>query len=281
MNRTRITLAAASALALALAAGCSGNKDGAKTIDNTESQAAGKTLALSIEESAGAVGPADQGAAFTASNACVTLSGDTSDTDADHIPADATLTFTNCVKTTPTVTATFNGTESVHDDQPAAAAFAFTLNVDGTLDLAATSGATETIHRTGSIVGSTPSAGTYQLAHDRLTTVDAQGGGQTFSASENYQLTTTYSPLSAWTPGTAPVAANYTADGAWSATVNGASADATVATTTPLHFDPACDTHVTSGTVTATFSGPNATRTLTVTWTGCGARTVQYTETPN
>ena len=281
MTRTRISLAAPAALALALVAGCSGSKAGDKTIDTTESQAAGKALAASIEDSAAAVGPADQGAAFASSSTCYTLSGDTSDTDGDHIPANATLTFTNCVKTQGNVTATFNGTEAAHDDQPAVATFAFTLSVDGTLDLAAAGGATETVHRTGSIVGTTPSAGTYQLAHDRTTTIDAQGNGQTFAATENYQLTTTYTPSGAWTPGSGPVGGTYTANGSWDATVNGANANATVATTTPLTFDPSCETHVTAGVITATFTGPNATRTLTVTWSGCGARTVQYTETPN
>ena len=281
MTRSHFTLAAASALALAIATGCSGGKSGAKTIDTTESQVAGKTLASSVEDSTAAVGPADQGAAFVSSSTCVTLSGDTSDSDGDHIPANATLTFTNCVKTGQNGTATFNGTETAHDDQPAIAAFAFTLNVDGTVDLAGNGGATETIHRTGSIVGTTPTAGTYQLAHDRVTTIDAQANGQTFAANENYQLTTAYTPGSAWTPGTAPVQGTYNVNGSWSATVNGASADSTVATTTPLTFDPACATHITAGAITAVFNGPNATRTLTVTWSGCGSRTVQYTETPN
>lgn len=282
MNRTHVPLATISAIALALAlAGCSGGKSGSKTIDNTESQAAGKTLAASVEDSAAALGPANQGAAFASSATCYTLSGDVTDTDMDNIPVDATLTFANCVKTGPNGTATFNGVEHVADTLPAQAAFAFTLDVDGTLDLAANGGATATIHRTGSIAGSVPTPGTYQLTHDRSTTEDAQSNGQTLTASEQYMLTTAYTPLSAWTPGTPPVAGNYSASGSWNATVNDASADSTIATSAPLMFDPSCESHITGGTIDATFNGPNATRTLTVTWTGCGARTVQYTETPN
>lgn len=281
MTRTKISLSLAAVAVLAIGAGCAGSKSNAtKVIDNTESQNAGKTLAASVEDTANALGPADQGAAFAGSNNCYTLSGDTSDTDGDHIPANATITFTNCTKTAPNVTYVLNGTETVKDDEPTTPAFAFTLGIDGTL-VATAANATGTVHRTGSIVGSVPTAGTYQLAHDRHTDENAQGGGQTFTATEDYTLTTQYTPTGAWTPGQPAVGGTYSVDGTWNATVQGASADATVATTTALTLDPACDTHVTAGSITATFDGPNATRTLTVTWTACGARTVTYSETPH
>lgn len=278
MNRTHLLTTSAAAFALALAAGCSGGNSSSKVIDNTESQAAGKTLALSIEDTAAALGPADQGPA--AAPACASLSGDTSDPDGDHIPTDATITWTNCSQSGPGGTAVFNGTENAKDDDPNPA-FAFTLAIDGTLvETASQGGATATAHRTGSIVGSQP-GGAYQLVHDEQGTVDAQGGGQTYHAEEAYTLTTVYTPGSAWTPGQAPVAGTYAVSGTWSATVQGASANSNVQTPVSLSLDPACATHVVAGTVAATFDGPNATRTLTVTWNGCGSRTVTYTEQPN
>lgn len=280
MTRTNLSISLAAVAALVLAAGCGGKMGAAKTIDNTESQNAGKTLAASVEDTANALGPADQGAAFASSNSCATLSGDVSDTDGDHIPANAVITFTDCTKNAPGVTYVLNGTETVKDDEPTTPAFAFTLGVDGTL-VATAAQATATVHRTGSIVGSVPTPGTFQLAHNRHTDENAQAGAQTFTATEDYVLTAQYTPSIAWTPGQPAVAGTYSVDGTWNATVQNASADATVATTTPLSLDPACDTHVTAGTVTATFNGPHATRTLTVTWTACGTRTVTYSETPN
>src|SRR5438067_1996558 len=109
------------AAALVLVAGCGPKKDNGSAIDNTQSQAAGKTLGASIEDGASGFGPADQGTA--ALPACVVPSGDMTDTDADHIPLNATLTYTNCTKTNGNVTAVFNGTENVQDTDPNNATF--------------------------------------------------------------------------------------------------------------------------------------------------------------
>ena len=81
-----------------------------------------------------------------------------------------------------------------------------------------------------------------------------------------------------WTPGQEIVTGQLGAQGTWNVTVGDNSASATIETPTSLTVDPSCATRVTGGSVDATWSGGGKDHTLAVTWTGCGASTVAYSE---
>jgi hypothetical protein len=74
------------------------------------------------------------------------------------------------------------------------------------------------------------------------------------------------------------VGGTLTASGDWNVSIGTASAEATLASPTPLTLTPSCATRVTAGTLTATYAGAlGQMDTITVTWTGCGTRTVTHT----
>ena len=63
-----------------------------------------------------------------------------------------------------------------------------------------------------------------------------------------------------------------TATGMWIVDVDGTSVEATLSTPTPLTLTPSCATGVTAGIAKGTWD--NGAHSITVTWTGCGTRTV-------
>ena len=260
-------------LVVVASAGCAAKKaDG--TIGQADSQSAGNALATEIEDGAAGFGPvASQGAAAPS---CVTLSGDTADTDGDSIPASATLTF-NCTATQGGYTGMVTGTEMVTDPKPNTVEWAFTATANLHLSLTGPAGASITNDRTGTIVGAQAGT-TFSLARtlDSTTTLKATPNGTGVSIDENNAWTITYAPTLAWVPGAVVVGGTVTAAGSWSVTIGNNAADATLATTTPLTFSPTCATRVTGGALTATYEGGGHMNTLTVAWTGCGARTVTY-----
>jgi len=255
--------------------GCVAKSSG--TIERADSQAAGDALGNGIEDSAAAFGPLNVGA--TADAQCVTLGGDIADTDADHIPANATLTF-DCTSMALGLTGALTGTESVVDDQPAAAAWAFTASANFHASLTGSLGASIVRDWNGQIVTTQASqAGPFALdrALDVVTVFTGANGGST-TVTEANDWTITYTPQLVFTPGGAIVTGTVSAAGTWDVTVGDKGANAALATPTPLTLTPSCATFVTAGTITGTYLGGGVTNTITVTWTACGQRTVTFAQ---
>lgn len=247
-----------------------------ETLSAAESQNAGLALAAGVEDSAVQFGPMTT-AQFNAG--CLTLSGDVADPDGDRIPNGATLTF-NCADKLLGYTGMVTGTLKVTDDQPSTVAWAFTGVADLRSSLTAPSGASITNERNGQLIGTQSSlVGPYQLARALdVTTTFKTATGTTVIVDENTEWTIQYTPQITWTPGEIAVGGSLTASGMWNVTVGNRSANATVATPTPLTLTPGCATRVTAGTVTGTYEGGGKTNTISVSWTGCGQSTVTFTQ---
>jgi hypothetical protein len=209
---------------------------------------------------------------------CNQISGDTSDADADLIPADATITESDCVMVNGTTTITANGSISVRDDEPATRAWAFTQTLGVSVKIE-DSGATSNATLTGTRVGSHP-GGSFQTAENLSENVVQAAQGQTMQANEDVNWTTNYAPSSSWLPGDPVVAGTFTVDGGWSVAITGGDGalyggTMTIATPTPLTVDPSCFTYVSAGELTASMDG--GARVLTIDWIGCDDYTVTYT----
>jgi hypothetical protein len=256
--------------------GCAAKTTGG-TIGQADSQSAGDALGNNVEDDASAFGPVNAGAAFDGS--CITLSGNVADTDADNIPAAATLTF-DCSETRLGYTGMVTGTETVTDTQPTAAAWAFTATADLHSSLTGGSAASIVSDRSGQIVATQASAvGPFGLARSLdVVTVFTSALHTTATVTETTDWTIEFTPQVSWTPGGAAVTGTLTATGMWNVAVGANTADATLATPTPLTLTPTCATRVTAGTVSGTYQGNARTNTISVTWTGCGQRTVSFTE---
>lgn len=247
-----------------------------------QAQSAGDALGTGIEDGATTFGPQNGNASsssFAPLAPCVTLSGDTSDTDQDNIPANATLTF-DCSETRLGFTGTETGTETIMDTQPDAVAWAFTGTADLQSSLTGPGGASITAGWTGSLTATQASAiGPFALARALdVTTVAKTAAGASTTVFETTDWTLTYTPTATWTPGGLVVDGKLSATGSWDVTVGTTAASATIATGTPLTIDPTCATRVTAGVITGTYQGGGLTHTITVTWTACGQHTVAYAE---
>jgi hypothetical protein len=260
-----------------VAAGCAAKNTSSGTIGQADSQQVGSSLAAGIEQGAQGYGPQSSGTAFDA--ACITLSGNTADTDQDSIPAAATLTFA-CTDTRLGYTGTLTGTEMVTDSQPTAIAWAFSATADLHSSLTGPGGASIVNTRSGTIVGTQASAvGPFSLARTLdVTTVFTAATGAAVTVAETNDWTLTYTPTATWTAGSLVVGGTLTATGTWDVVVGANAASATLATPTPLTMTPTCATRVTAGVVTGTYQAGARTSTITVTWTGCGQSTVTYAE---
>jgi len=65
-------------------------------------------------------------------------------------------------------------------------------------------------------------------------------------------------------------------DGGWDVRVKGRSAAATLTTPTALTFAPSCDSRITAGVVEASYTVAGQQASISVEWSGCGNRTVDY-----
>lgn len=266
---------------LGLGVGC-GGAGTTGPLGQAESNSAGDALGTGIEDGAATFGPQNASASsssFAPLAPCVTLTGDTTDTDQDNIPADATLTF-NCSQTRLGFTGTETGTETIMDTQPTAIAWAFSGTADLQSSLTGPAGASITAAWTGSLVATQGSAtGPFNLARMLdVTTVAKSATNVSTTVFETANWTLTFTPTATWTPGGVVVDGTLSASGSWDVTVGNSAASATIATGTPLAIDPTCATRVTAGVITATYEGAGLTHTITVTWTGCGQHTVTYAE---
>jgi len=255
-----------------LAVGCVA-KDG--SLGRGDSQSAGDALGNGIEDSAGSYGPVNAGAMADA--ACVVLSGNTADTDQDSIPADAKLTF-NCTAMALGYTGTLTGMEGVVDNMPAAIAWAFTASADLHATLTGPFGGTIVRDWAGQIRATQASAaGPFALARTLdVTTVFTPPGAhpRVTTVTENNDWTITFTPMVTWTPGGVAVVGSLSATGTWNAAVDSHDVLATLSTPTALTLTPSCATRVTAGQVRGTFEDDAVMRSITVTWTACGQRTV-------
>ena len=276
MNRAKLMGVVVGIGALATACG----KPAAKaTLDQSNSQLAGKTLGATVEASAMDLkgGP---GAAAAAG--CYTVSGDTSDPDGDGIPSNATVLFDNCTVSSTAGTAVLNGKLHVQDDDNSSASFNFLG--DSALILVETdpAGDSATIKRVGGIQGIEPAnASSFELKHAVGTEITAQSEGVSHDLTEKYGFDEGYAPSSSWAPGQALVAGEYALAGAYDITVDDQEAKAAVVTAQPLQLDPTCSTLIVGGEVDAGFAGPNDKRLLKVVWSGCDQKTVLYVEQAN
>jgi hypothetical protein len=261
-------------VSLIACAGCAKQSTTNGTFGQADSQSAGQALAVGIEDSAKTYGPVNTNGAG-ADAACVTLSGDTTDSDQDTIPASATLTF-NCTSTSLGYTGTVTGTEMITDTAPSAVAWAFSATADLNGSLVGPGGASITQARVGTIVATQPSNFVLARTLDVTTVFAGADQGASVTVTENTDWTVTFTPMLTWTPGGAAVTGSLTATGSWDVTVGNAAAAATLATPTALTLTPSCETRVTAGTVMATYQGEAQQHSISVTWTGCGTSTVTY-----
>ncbi len=264
------------AFALLVGAGCMKSPSG--TLGQADSQSAGEALGNGIENGATTFGPMNTVSSVVALNPCVTLSGDTSDTDQDNIPTNATLTY-NCSATSLGLTGTLTGTLMVMDTQPTEPAWAFSAAADLHTSLTGSGGASLDSDRVGALTATQAAAtGPFDLAYSLLVESVLMTAVSDATISEQTGWTLEYTPQVTWTPGSVVVGGTLTATGSWDVTVNNNSATATLATPTALTITPSCATRVTGGTVTASYATAALMHTLTVSWTGCGQRTVTYSE---
>lgn len=261
-------------LAALMFAGCVQKASSTGSVDQADSQYAGKALAASVEDSAGGYGAVNVNAVDAT---CVTATGDTADSDGDTVPNAATLNF-NCTSTSLGFTGTLTGTIEVTDTQPTAIAWAFTGQANLHALLIAPNQDSITSDRTGSLTATQASV-TGPFALDRALDVSTtfHTARAQITVDETTNWTMTYTPQAAWTPGGLAVSGSLAVTGSWTVSVGRHSADATLATPTPLTLDPSCQTRVTAGTVVASYMGSGGHQaTISVTWSGCGASTVTY-----
>src|SRR5450432_3267011 len=177
-----------------VAVGCAKNDTGG-TLGGADAQNAGKALAAGIEDGSTTFGPVSTSGAGVVPS-CVTLTGDTTDPDQDHIPTAATLTF-DCTSMAFGYTGTVTGTEMVTDAQPSAVAWAFSASADLHSTLTGPGGASITSDRSGTIVGS-QSSGVGPFGLDRtldVTTVFKNAAGAAIATvDETNAWTITYTP---------------------------------------------------------------------------------------
>ncbi len=210
---------------------------------------------------------------------CYTESGDASDTDADQIPTDWTITY-DCSYSEEGFTYSMNGFQHVQDDDPQAAAFAFTMDADMELAFSG-EGADLSASWVGSLVASEPD-GAFSVDADMTAVGDMVGEDGEVHYSQDMDMVTVYDPDGAWAMGDELIAGTYTVDGSWavdfrSPEESGAAAF-TVDTVVPMTVDPLCFSLITAGEVDLSFVHQGRTRNVKVTWTGCDTYTATFSE---
>jgi hypothetical protein len=240
-----------------------------------EARAAGNALAAGLEDAAAAYGPIALGA--TVAPDCVSSTGDSSDTDNDTIPVDATLSY-DCTAKRLGYTGVLTGTQAVVDDDPGALAWAFTAGTQLHAALTGPFGGSMVTDSSGSIVASQRTvAGPFDLTRALdLTTVITNVRGVRIEVSETVDWIVTYTPNIEWSPGGFAVTGAIAADGTWAFAVDTHHAAATLSTPTPLQLTPDCDSRITAGVVRAAFATELGEASISVEWSGCGRSTVSF-----
>ena len=272
-------------LSVAVVTGCSGGSHRTGPVDGATAPAAGSSLGDSSESSAGGFGGASGPGFAPGAGGCTTGTMTHSpanpvDTDQDNTPDTVTFTFANCAVVGSNGTETLNGTVSVADGTPTVPDFDFTATHDVHIDLAGAgthAGESATIHVTGSRSATGTAAGpTYTMMDETANDGTLTKGAEIHHVSDSKTWNVSFTPSTAWTPGTQLVGGALSIAGTWSVHVDDKGADATL-TSTGLMTLQSCMTHLVAGSITATYAGTNGNSTITVTWSGCGQRAVTYT----
>lgn len=235
---------------------------------------AGAAMSVSAENSAQNYEIARTGQSF--GGTCYSWS-DSTDGDADGFPASAILTLTDCVETSGDSTLTVTGSATLTDPDDAAAAFAFS----GSLSLeraAAGDGSTTSASYEGTLVGSN-NAATFDIAEGSQTarntsSISAEIGDIDATVTETFYRTTRFTPSTTWDWRTGLVTGTMTISGR--SRFDSIAKDTEVDTPAPLQIDPGCLTLIVGGSIRATYDGDVSTAHITVTWDGCGSRSIDY-----
>ncbi len=271
MRTAWITIAIASS-------GCVGSgKTQDPNLGQAEAASAGDTLGAGIEQTAQTFGQIMPSPAVDPP--CVTVSGNLEDTDQDRIPLSGYVKYA-CTGMNGGFTATLDGTLVVTDDDPAAAKWAFTGMADMQATFTGPLGGTSVTEWTGDLVATQAgAAGPFGLHREVTATTTITGAaGRSVVIVEDNDWTVTYTPQVTWSPGQLAVMGSLSVDGMWHVDVGDKSADAQLVSAVPLTLDPSCYSRITAGKLIAKYAGPVYGRGITVTWTGCGQRLVEFAE---
>lgn len=192
------------------------------------------------------------------------------DADGDGVPDQATYTFiaANCMDPEDGLTVT--GMLSIADPTPQTASLDYTATVDS---LTATF-STAQLEIGGNVaVAETPGQITLQV-NDTLKATETSPQQTSNGLTENVNATYTFPAGETLLVENDPVpAGTLSLTGNLTYYIGAQTYSFTAATTTDLTIDPNCDSSVTAGVVTVTFTGTSS-GTETITWTSCGVYTV-------
>jgi len=282
MKRTLLlsTLAAATVV---FGAACGRNSPVAP-VDGAHAQAAGDEIGSTAESDVVGYEPEATGLAYATSgmNPCISVNPDPPiDSDHDGVPDDATFTATDCGKTLPNGdVARLDGTMEVQDPTADTADFDVLRTDHLKLVVTEPSGTVRLDQQSDGVInGNEPTAGTFERKVNKTdddTFLGPDGNANHAIISRDWTLD--YTPSSAWHPGQPMAAGSVSVSGSFTGDVDGQSIDGDVTTVTPLSVDPACPTRVVGGELERQMSKGGHTRTIDVTWSACGQKTVTYSQ---
>ena len=205
----------------------------------------------------------------------------TVDGDGDGVPGSLAETYSACKFAGVNAYVQYDGTIDWSDPTPAVADTSAHLAYSMQTLLSTNAGDySVTAQVAGSADVTSPSVGQYQMVGNGGGTTTYHTPNKTKVVDHTHQWTWTYSPSGPFHLGAPLVDGTLSANGHWTFQSGAKSLDATITTLTPLTVVPraTCATHVTAGELQGVYTNGTKTGTITVTWTGCGQRTVQFTE---
>jgi hypothetical protein len=210
---------------------------------------------------------------------CVTISPNPpTDTDGDGIPDTVTMTAQpNCSFTDDSLTFSISGSLIEGDQTPTVPDADYTATANNMVIGFSSGGDSATIGLNGTATV-TETTGSLSQNND-LTLTLMSTGSDTVNATygQNWMVTFTYTGSTLLGSSQLP-SGTLNITGTTNYSGNGNSYALAITTPTALTFDPSCGTssQVTAGAVQATFSGTSGADYVTLTWTGCGAPTVDF-----
>ena len=280
-----LTVSTLAAVTVLFGVACGRNSQVAP-VDGLHAQAAGAEIGGAAESDVIGYEPESAGLAYATSgmNPCISVSPNPPvDSDHDGTPDDVTFTATDCEKALPNGDlARFDGTMQVQDPTADVADFNVVRTDNTELKVKDPAGTLRLDQKSAGVIdGSEPTAGTFERKVNKSDDTIFQGPGDTVAhhAVVSRNWTVDYTPASAWNPGQPMVAGSVSISGTFSGTIDGQSIDGDVTTLSPLSVDPACPTHVVGGELKREMNKGTHTRTIDVQWTGCGQKTVTFSQT--
>jgi hypothetical protein len=300
MRRHHLVFTSAAALAVAGVLTSCGSDSTAPRATPTpaQTQAIGEAIASQIESSLSLILPGDittppflarqamrrMGVGFASPLAlpanCPTITpAQPADNDADGVPTTLSIAYpAGCTDTQDSLSITVSGTLSVTDPTPSVADLNFNAAL-ANLKFHLTAGRNSaTITTNGSFSGSGNASGVSQSSN--MTLSGSATGQSAFSYSQTW--TASFTPAQGQTiaNGTLP-AGTFSASGTTSFSSGRDSFGFTMATITPLQYDPACagPNNFQSGEIHATLTGSRGTGFVSIVWSGCGDATITFSGT--